>query len=147
MDKPQGYLVDKSITNTQCSILFALRSKCLRGIRDNFKQLYSQNSMCPVCERSIYSSWPPLPVRCSALHAVRGRGSQTAKTAAPYLLQFCSNSFQLPYISDGYINISCPHPLQTSATIYTLQWTSSSSTTATLPYIYISSASLSATTL
>ena len=53
MDKPQGYIIDKSITNTQCSILFALRSHCLRGIRENFKQLYSQNTLCPICERSI----------------------------------------------------------------------------------------------
>ena len=53
MDKPQGYLVDKSITNTQFSILFALRSHCVRGIKENFKQLYSQNTLCPVCERSI----------------------------------------------------------------------------------------------
>ena len=40
-----------SITNTQSSILFALQSHCVRGIRENFKQLYSQNTLCPVCER------------------------------------------------------------------------------------------------
>ena len=53
MDKPQGYITDKSITNTQCSILFSLRSHYLRGIRENFKHLYSQNTLCPICERSI----------------------------------------------------------------------------------------------
>ena len=53
MDYPQGYLVHKGITNTQSSILFALRSHSVRGIRENFKQLYSHNTLCPLCERCI----------------------------------------------------------------------------------------------
>ena len=53
MNKPQGYIVDKNITNTQVSLLFALRSHSIRGIRTNFSQLYSHNTLCPVCERSI----------------------------------------------------------------------------------------------
>ena len=53
MNKPQGYIVDKNITNTQVSLLCALRSHSIRGIRTNFSQLYSHNTLCPVCERSI----------------------------------------------------------------------------------------------
>ena len=53
MKNPQGYLTDKSITNTQCSILFALRSHCVRGIKENFKILHSENTLCPLCERCI----------------------------------------------------------------------------------------------
>ena len=53
MDKPQGYIVEKNITNTQVSILFALRSHSIRGIRTNFQHLYSHNTLCPICERSI----------------------------------------------------------------------------------------------
>ena len=51
MNWPQGYLTNGSITNVQCSILFALRSHSLRGVKENFKNMYSQNSLCPICER------------------------------------------------------------------------------------------------
>ena len=51
MNRPQGYLTKESITNVQCSILFALRSHSLRGVKENFQNTYSQNSLCPICER------------------------------------------------------------------------------------------------
>ena len=51
MNRPQGYLTSESITNTQCSILFALRSHSLRGIRENFKKMYSQNTLGTICKR------------------------------------------------------------------------------------------------
>ena len=53
MDKPQGYIVEKNTTNTHVSILFALRSRSIRGIKTNFQHLYSHNTLCPICERSI----------------------------------------------------------------------------------------------
>ena len=49
--KPQSYITDKEITNTQCKLLFALRSHTVRGIRYNFRQLHSQDLLCPICER------------------------------------------------------------------------------------------------
>ena len=51
LNHPQGYLTSETITNQQCSILFALRSHSLRGIRENFKKMYLQNTLCPLCER------------------------------------------------------------------------------------------------
>ena len=50
-DKPQQYLTSKLFSNKQCAILFALKSKTIRGIRDNFGNMYSDNDLCPVCER------------------------------------------------------------------------------------------------
>ena len=52
LDKPQPYLISKLFTNDECSILFALRSKTIRGIRENFKHMYSDNTLCPICERT-----------------------------------------------------------------------------------------------
>ena len=51
LNHPQVYLTSETITNQQCSILFALRSHSLRGIRENFKKMYLQNTLCPLCER------------------------------------------------------------------------------------------------
>ena len=52
LDKPQPYLMSKLFTNQQCSIIFALKSKTIRGIKDNFKLMYSGDILCPICERS-----------------------------------------------------------------------------------------------
>ena len=48
---PQDYITSKDITNTQCKILFALRSHTIRGIKYNFRQMYQQDLLCPLCER------------------------------------------------------------------------------------------------
>ena len=53
MKNPQGYLMDKIITGTQCYIIFALQSHCVRGIKENVKVHYSENTLCPLCERCI----------------------------------------------------------------------------------------------
>ena len=47
---PQGYLTSSTITNTHCYILFALRSHSVRGIKENFKNMFPQNTLC-LCER------------------------------------------------------------------------------------------------
>ena len=52
LTKPTPYLVNRNISYRQASILFALRSKTLRGIKSNFKNMYSNNTLCPLCERT-----------------------------------------------------------------------------------------------
>ena len=47
------YIISREFINTQCSLLFALRSHTVRGIKENFKQMYSENTLSPVCQRSI----------------------------------------------------------------------------------------------
>ena len=51
MTNPQGYITSESMTHRQISILFALRSHSLRGIKENFKNMYLENTLCPLCER------------------------------------------------------------------------------------------------
>ena len=38
------------LSSKQCSILFALRSKTIRGISENWKYLGKENTLCPVRE-------------------------------------------------------------------------------------------------
>ena len=52
MKIPQSYITSRSLNNTEKSILFALRSQSIRGIKMNFPNMYSENSLCPMCERS-----------------------------------------------------------------------------------------------
>ena len=53
MDKLQEYLTSKLFSNQQCFLIFAMKSKTVRGVQANFKNLYSDNTLCPLCERSI----------------------------------------------------------------------------------------------
>ena len=69
MNNPQGYITSESMTNRQISILFALRSHSLRGIRENFKKMYLENTLCPICERFSDSQYHTL--RCQVLLDIR----------------------------------------------------------------------------
>ena len=60
MNNPQGYITSESMTNKQISILFALRSHSLRGIKENFKKMYLENTLCPICERFSDSQYHTL---------------------------------------------------------------------------------------
>ena len=51
LEKPQEYLTSKLFTNEQCFLIFALKSKTLRGVKANFKSMNQENYLCPVCER------------------------------------------------------------------------------------------------
>ena len=51
-DRPQEYLTSKTFTNQQSFLIFALKSKTVRNIKENFPNMNSDNSLCPVCERS-----------------------------------------------------------------------------------------------
>ena len=49
---PQPYLTDKTVTTQERSVIFGLKSRSIRGIKTNFKSQYSDNTLCPICERS-----------------------------------------------------------------------------------------------
>ena len=49
LNYPQSYLTDKTVTTQQRSVIFALKSKSIRGIKTNFKSQYSDNTLCPIC--------------------------------------------------------------------------------------------------
>ena len=53
--KPQQYLTSKLFSDKQCALIFALKSKTVRGKKDNFRNMYSDNTLCPICEQSIDS--------------------------------------------------------------------------------------------
>ena len=53
--KPQQYLTSKLFSNKQCALMFAIKSKTVRGFKENFRNLYSDNTLCPICERCIDS--------------------------------------------------------------------------------------------
>ena len=46
------YLTSKLLSNKQCSLVFALKGKKVWGVKDNFQNMYSNNTLCSVCERS-----------------------------------------------------------------------------------------------
>ena len=51
LEKPQEYITSKLFTNQQCFLIFALKSKTLRGVKNNFKSMNQENTLCPLCER------------------------------------------------------------------------------------------------
>ena len=53
LKNPQEYITRNYLNNTEKYILFGLRSQTIRGIRMNFQKMYPENSMCPMCERSL----------------------------------------------------------------------------------------------
>ena len=55
MNNPQEYLTSKLFSNQQCYLIFALKSNTLRGVKNKFRSIYLENSLCPLCERNIDS--------------------------------------------------------------------------------------------
>ena len=51
LEKPQQYISSKLFTNDQCFLIFALKSKTLRGVKTNTISAYQENYLCPLCER------------------------------------------------------------------------------------------------
>ena len=70
---PQAYITSKTLTNVEKSILFGLRSHTIRNIKMNFSNMYSENSLCPICERSpdTQEHLPLCPVLQSILPLVK----------------------------------------------------------------------------
>ena len=51
LEKPQKYITSKLFTNDQCFLIFALKSKTLRGVKTNTISVYQENYLCPLCKR------------------------------------------------------------------------------------------------
>ena len=51
LKSPQEYLTGKTFTTQERSIIFGLKSRTIRGIKLNFKNQYTENTLCPICER------------------------------------------------------------------------------------------------
>ena len=51
MNNPQPYVTSPMLTNNEASLLFALHSRTVRGIAENFPYLYRDgaSSLCPLC--------------------------------------------------------------------------------------------------
>ncbi len=47
--RPQEYLTGKVLSNIECSVLFSLRSKTVRGVKNNFRKMYNGYILCPLC--------------------------------------------------------------------------------------------------
>ena len=52
---PQPYLITNKLSNNQVSLLFNLRTPCVRGIKDNFHGQYNQNLKCDLCKKETDS--------------------------------------------------------------------------------------------
>ena len=52
---PQPYLITNKLSNNQVSLLFNLRTQCVRGIKDNFHGQYNQNLKCDLCKKETDS--------------------------------------------------------------------------------------------
>ena len=120
LERPQQYITCKSFTNTEVSILFGLRSRTIRGIKENFKTMYKENTLCPICERSpdtqehvtqckVLLGIQPLNIHINHDH-IRGsvdEQAQFVKTYKPYLklrdelLKDSEESSSLPVLYTG----------------------------------------------
>ena len=65
---PQEYITSKELSNTQISILFSLRSRSIRGIKENFKNMHKDNTLCPICER--FSDSQEHLIQCQVLQDI-----------------------------------------------------------------------------
>ena len=53
LKRPQTYLMTNKLNNNQVSLLFNLRTQCVRGIKDNFHGQNYQDLKCDLCENEI----------------------------------------------------------------------------------------------
>ena len=64
----QDYLKTDKINNKEVAMLFAIRSKCVREIKSNFKNMYRTCQHCPLnCEESPINDTQEHVLQCSAL--------------------------------------------------------------------------------
>ena len=52
---PQPYLITNKLSKSLISLLFNLRTQCVRGIKDNFHGQYNQNLKCDLCKKETDS--------------------------------------------------------------------------------------------
>ena len=68
----QSYLCDQTMSQDDINLLFAMRTKTLRGIRSDFGNLYGTD-LCPLCEQHVYTI--PAVIDCQELLAVPRTGA------------------------------------------------------------------------
>ena len=69
-DLLQEYLTSEIFSNQKCSIIFALKSKTLRGVKSNFKSVNPDNYLCPLCQRHPDTQQHVLLSRCKILQDI-----------------------------------------------------------------------------
>ena len=72
-DKPQEYLSTKIFSNEECSLLFNLRCKTVKGFKDNFHGM-NQSIMCDLCSKSEDSQMHALKCHTLEVHVPRDPG-------------------------------------------------------------------------
>ena len=70
--KMQSYLFDQTMTQEDINLLFAMRTKTLRGIRSDFGNLYDTD-LCPLCGQHVDTI--PALMDCQELLAVPRTGA------------------------------------------------------------------------
>ena len=69
----QSYLNDHTMSKDDISLLFALRTKTVRGIRNDFGNMFHTN-ICPLCNQHVDTI--PALMDCQELLAVPRTGAQ-----------------------------------------------------------------------
>ena len=69
LDHRQEYIKCRIITSRQCSTLFEIRSKTVRGIREHWEFMNQQKTLFPLCERKvILNPMSLIVISCLALN-------------------------------------------------------------------------------
>ena len=78
--KMQEYLNDHRMSKEDISLLFAMRTKTVRGIRSDSGNMY-YTEMCPLCTQHVDTL--PAPMECQELLAVPSIGAQFEDILSP----------------------------------------------------------------
>ena len=78
--KMQPYLNDHTMTKDDISLLFAMRAKTVRSIRNDFYNMY-HTDMCPLCNQHVDTI--PALMECQELLAVHRTGAQYEDIFSP----------------------------------------------------------------
>ena len=76
----QTYLCDSTMSQEDVSMLFAMRTKSVRTIRSDFRQMYNSD-MCPLCGKHVDTI--PALMECEELLAVPRTGAQHSDIFSP----------------------------------------------------------------
>ena len=78
--KMQSYLCDSTMSQEDISLLFAMRTKSVRTIRSDFRQMYDSD-MCPLCGKHVDTI--PALMECEELLAVPRTEAQHSDIFSP----------------------------------------------------------------
>ena len=76
----QPYLFDHTMSKEDISLLFAMRTKTVKGIRSDFGHMY-HTDMCPLCTQHVDTL--PALMECQELLAVPRTGAQFEDILSP----------------------------------------------------------------